>query len=184
MFATPISPADRTPDHVEDVVSSLRQSICATPDRSLAIAQALRAADALTAAAIHLLQQGNLEPMTGLPTEMTLSLTGRRTGTEARMLMNTATTLLAMPLTKAAFDRGDLSWGQVRAIVCTMRPVDVPKRAAMDELIGRQADESRDADPEELIGRVDDEVASIRSDLALAREDRLFERRSWRCRGS
>jgi hypothetical protein len=166
-----------TPDDVEGLISSLRQIICAVPNRSDAIAQALLVADALTSTAIHLLQQGNLEPMTGLSTEMTLSLAGRRTGAEARMLMNTATTLLAMPLTKAAFDRGDLSWGQVRAIICAMRPVEVSKRTAIDELIGRLADSSRDADPEELIARVDDEVATVRADLALAREDRAFDRR-------
>jgi len=174
MFATAI---DRTPDDVEGLIASLQRTICEVPDRSEAIAQALRAADALTSTAIHLLQQGNLEPMTGLPSEMTLSLTGRRTGTEARMLMKTATAFLSMPLTKAAFDRGDLSWGQVRAIVCAVRSVDVSKRAAIDELIGRHADLSRDADPEELIAHVDDEVASVRADLSLAREDRAFERR-------
>jgi len=131
----------------------------------------------MTSTAINLLQQGALEPMTGLPTEMTLSLAGRRSGTEARMLMNATTTLLAMPFTKAAFDRGDLSWDQVRAIVGATRSVDASKRSSIDELIARHADLSRDADPEELIARVDDEVANIRADLALAREDRAIERR-------
>src|SRR2546421_11066059 len=122
MSANAIS--DRNPTDVEGL-PSLRRAICALPDRNEAITQALRAADALTSTAIHLIQQGSLEPMTGLPSEMNLSLAGRRTGTEARMLMNAANTLLAMPFTKAAFDRGDLSWGQVRAIVCAMRSIEV-----------------------------------------------------------
>src|SRR5438270_6144931 len=131
MSANAIS--DRHPSDVESL-SSLRAAICKLPDRNEAIAQALRAADAITSTAIHLIQQGSLEPMTGLPNEMNLALAGRRTGAEARMLMNAATTLLVMPFTRAAFDRGDLSWGQVRAIVGAMRSIDVSKRPVIDEL--------------------------------------------------
>src|SRR5438552_7850788 len=104
MFANAIS--DRNPTDVEEL-SSLRSAICAPPDRDDAITQALRAADALMSTAVKLIQQGSLEPMTGLPAEMNLSLAGRRTSAEARMLMNAANTLLGMPFRNAAFDRGD-----------------------------------------------------------------------------
>jgi len=85
-----------------------------------------------------------------------------------------AATLRTMPLTKAAFDLGKLSWGQVRAIVSGVRFVTADHRAVIDALVHDQAHGS--GDPDELLARVDDEVARIRADLSVAREDRAIER--------
>jgi hypothetical protein len=93
------------------------------------------------------------------------------------MLTNAAATLRGMPFTRAAFERGDLSWAQVRAIVASMRLVDTTGRTAIDELVRSRAACANGADPDELLACVDDHVANLRADLALAREDRAFARR-------
>src|SRR5438132_9006665 len=86
---------------------------------------ALVEADRLTARALSIIGRTDVEASSGLPAEMLLALAARRTGAEARMLVASAATLRAMPATCAAFARGDLSWGQVRAIVTAVRSVDV-----------------------------------------------------------
>ncbi|MGZ4211465.1 MAG: DUF222 domain-containing protein, partial [Actinomycetota bacterium] len=137
---------------------------------------ALLEADRLTAKALHILSATDVEATCGLPTEILLALRARRTGTEARCMARAAGVLRAMPATSAAFLRGDLSWGQVRAIVCAVRALDAAGRASIDELIDRSAVRMRDVDPDELIARVQDAVDRARHDLALAREDRQIER--------
>jgi hypothetical protein len=137
----------------------------------------LKAADSLIATALDLIDHHEIEPKIGMPSEIFFCLEGRRTGADARMLTNAAATLRGMPFTKALFDRGDLSWAQVRAIVVSVRVVDPAGRAAIDELVRSRAAWASDADPDELLVCVDDHVARLRADLALAREDRVFDRR-------
>lgn len=137
---------------------------------------ALLEADRLTAQALSIIGRTDVEASTGLPAEMLLALGARRTGAEARMLVNAAATLRAMPVTSAAFARGDLSWGQVRAIVTALRSVDVEGRARIDALISSEAARLSSMDPDELLARVDDAVSGLRADLAFAREDRQIER--------
>jgi hypothetical protein len=137
---------------------------------------ALLEADRLTANAICIIGRSDVEASTGLPAEMLLSLGARRTGADARMLVNAAATLRWMPATSAAFERGDLSWGQVRAIVVSVRSVDGAGRTQIDELVRAAADHLTRMDPDELLARVDDAVSGLRADLALAREDRQIER--------
>jgi hypothetical protein len=138
--------------------------------------EALLEADRLTANALSIIGRSDVEASTGLPAEMLLSLGARRTGADARMLVNAAATLRWMPATSAAFGRGDLSWGQVRAIVTAVRSVDTSGRSQIDELIRDAAGRLSSMDPDELLARVDDAVSHLRADLALAREDRQIER--------
>jgi hypothetical protein len=177
MFAKAVSIPEGAPKDIVGTIASLRSQLRAWPDRAHAITTALKAADGLIATALDLIDQHEIEPTMGLPSEMFLCLEGRRTGADARMLTNAAATLRGMPFTKAAFERGDLSWAQVRAIIASMRLVDTTGRAAIDELVRSRAACASDADPDELLACVDDHVAAIRADLALAREDRVFERR-------
>ena len=137
---------------------------------------ALVEADRLTAQALSIIGRTDVEASTGLPAEMLLSLGARRTGADARMLVNAAAALRWMPATSAAFARGDLSWGQVRAIVAAVRSVDAAGRARIDDLIRRVGQRLEHMDPDELLARVDDAVARERADLARAREDRRIER--------
>jgi hypothetical protein len=132
-------------------------------------------ADQHTAHAISIISRVACESATGLPTEMMLVLGARRTGADARMLVNAAETLRAMPATASAFARGELSWSQVRAVVSAVRSVDSAGRAQLDDLIATQTDRLAQMDPDELLARVDDLVARLRADLVRAREDRQIE---------
>src|SRR4029077_5289078 len=100
---------------------------------------------------------------------MLLALGARRTGADARMLVNAAATLRWMTATSAAFARGDLSWGQVRAVVAGVLSGGAAGRACTHELIRGQAENLNRMDPDEILARVDDAVSGLRADLALAR---------------
>jgi hypothetical protein len=136
---------------------------------------ALLEADRLTASALAIIGRTDVEASTGLPAEMLLILGARRTGADARMLVNAAATLRSMPATSNAFARGDLSWGQVRAIVVAVRSIDPAGRARVDELIRSEGQHLNRMDPDELLARVDDLGSRLRADLALAREERQIE---------
>jgi hypothetical protein len=151
MFATPI-------DSIDDACRMLRE------------------ADRLTARATQIIGAVDVERTCGLPTEMMLVLGARRTGADARMTASAATTLRAMPQTSKAFGSGELSWSQVRAICYAVRSVDAAKKAAIDDVIAAHAERLSRMDPDELVCRVEDTVASLRPDLAIAREDRVLER--------
>src|SRR5437868_6841924 len=138
-----------------------------------AIASALRDADAAIARAIDLLGRSDIRAETGLSPELFLSLEAGCTGSDARVLVKAAAALRAMPLTNCAFQMGRISWGQVRAIMSSVRWVDVAARAAIDGVVHEHA--ARNADPDDLVARVDDEVARAREDLAVAREDRAIQ---------
>src|SRR5438270_1556056 len=96
---------------------------------------ALLEADRLVARALGIIGTVDCERATGLPTEMMLVLGARRTGTDAYMMVNAASTLRGMPSTKAAFERGDLSWSQVRAVTSAVRSLDQAGREQIDDLI-------------------------------------------------
>jgi hypothetical protein len=152
-----------------------------TTNDARAIASALRDADASIARAIDLIGRTDIESETGLSADIFLTLEARCTGSDARVMSKAAATLRTMPLTKAAFDLGKISWGQVRAIVSSVRHVGPEARAEIDGLVHDQA--SRGGDPDELLACVDDEVARIRADLSLAREDRAIERHFFAVQG-
>jgi len=143
------------------------------------VTAALRAASALTAAALDVLGGrlggGALERTTGLSPEILLMLEGRMTGWEARAMVQLAATLRLMPRTAEALGAGVLSVGQVRAIAGALKHLDAAGRERVDALVGTEAGVAAGRDPDELVARVEDLAASLRADLALAREDRAIE---------
>src|SRR5260221_6408077 len=142
------------------------------PTRAHAIASALRDSDIAIAHALDLLSRTDVQAETGLTPELFLTLEAGWTAGDARMVVKAERALRAMPFTRAKFRMGMLSWGQVRAIVSSVRSVDVQARAEIDAVVGRHlADE-----PENVLERVDEEVAAQRAGLAVAREDRAIER--------
>ena len=143
------------------------------PTGAHAIASSLRDADLAIAHAIDLLSRTDVQAETGLTPELFLTLEAGWTAADARVVVKAERALRAMPLTKAKFRMGALSWGQVRAIVSSVRSVDVHGRAEIDATVDRHAADEPDA----LLQRIDDEVADRRTDLAVAREDRAIERR-------
>ncbi len=142
------------------------------PTGAHAIASALRDSDIAIAHAIDLLSRTDVHAETGLAPELFLTLEAGWTAPEARMVVKAECALRAMPVTKANFRAGKLSWSQVRAIVSSVRSIDVHGRAEIDTVIGNHATDEPDA----LLQRIDDEVADRRADLAVAREDRAIER--------
>src|SRR5437588_2282159 len=142
------------------------------PTGAHAIASALRDSDFAIARAIDLLSRTDVQAETGLSPELFLTLEAGWTAGDARMVVKAERVLRAVPLTKATFRMGKLSWGQVRAIVSSVRSVDVQARGEIDAVVGPHAD----GEPETLLERVDEEVAAQRTDLAVAREDRAIER--------
>jgi len=149
----------------------------ATPYDSIQDAcDALVEADRLVARALSIIGTVDSERTTGLPTEMMLVLGARRTGADARMLVNAACMLRAMPSVARAFATGDLSWSQVRAITTAVRSLDAQGRTHIDRLIAFNAPRLGQSDPDEVLARVDDAVFGLRADLARAREDRQIAR--------
>jgi len=137
------------------------------------IASSLHDADALIARALGLISCTDIQAVTGLSGEQFLTLEAGCTGSDARVLIKAAAMLRAMPLTKTAFELGKISWSQVRAIMSSVRWVDVAGRAVIDGIVDEHA--ARSADPDDLVALVDDEVARLREDLAVAREDRAIQ---------
>src|SRR5690242_16675477 len=95
------------------------------PTGAHAIASALRDSDIAIAQAIELLSRTDVQAETGLTSELFLTLEAGWTAPEARMVVKAERALRAMPLTKANFRMGKISWSQVRAIVSSVRTVDV-----------------------------------------------------------
>ena len=111
----------------------------------------------------------------GIGLEQLLSLQGRASGGDARLLVRVARTLRQLPRLAAAFDQGLLSWGQVRAL-CTMAArLQAEQRAGFDTWLTAQARRLADADPDELIEHAAAEVDRLRADLARDRAARTAE---------
>lgn len=154
-------------------VSSLRDRAlsASVAVRADAIREALRAADELIAVAVESLSCGTDD---GLPADLVLTMDARRTSMEARSLAGVASRLRMMPVLADALATGVVSFSQVRAILAATAHLPAAGRDQIDALIRERAPSLADADPDALVALIDDEVARLRSDLALAREDRAI----------
>ncbi len=136
----------------------------------------LRAIDRLTAKATALVEHaqltGEVEEQTGLPLELWLSAAGRRTRADRRMLTTTADLRAKLPTLADAFDAGEVSWAQVRAVVCACAKLRGDLLHAVDEALGPEIDALTDADPDALVHVVSRAVASLEttSDAEDARD--------------
>lgn len=105
--------------------------------------QDLRKVDRLLAdvidALLELEDSGLAEATTGLGVDTWLTIVGRRTGADARMLHTTATVMRRVPTLLTAFRAGQVSWAQVRSVVLAVRPLprtfDEPIDAAVADAI-------------------------------------------------
>lgn len=154
-------------------ISSLRDRAlsASVATRADAIREALRTADELISVAVESLSCGTED---GLPADLVLTMDARRTSMEARSLAGVAARLRMMPVLADAFATGVVSFSQVRAIVAAVAHLPVAGRDQIDALIRDRAESLADADPDMLIELVDEEVARLRADLAVAREDRAI----------
>lgn len=138
---------------------------------------AIRNADRLMAEAVLELSESD-HHSGGLPAEMALRLDGRRPAWEAREMLTVARALARMPIMRGLLATEAVGYAQIRAIVREMRTVDDAARERIDDYLGRRAPALTTTEPERIIDEVSELASRARADLALAREDRAFERRA------
>ncbi len=125
----------------------------------------LATVDRATADAVELIgrlqQTGEVEAATGLPLELWLSVRGRRTRSDQRMLATAADTLARLPNVAAAFASGLLSWAQVRAIVLKCERLPRALCHAVDEALADHLLDLADAEPDEAVRLVSQALATL-----------------------
>ncbi|MHB8513631.1 MAG: HNH endonuclease signature motif containing protein [Actinomycetota bacterium] len=143
--------------------------------RAELLCKKLREADSLIAEVIGLIQQGGTETITGLPIEMLLSLEGRLTSRDARFLAQAAETLSHLPITMSWFQKGVLSWGQVRAMLCRLSGKPLSFLSTIDPKIGSHAEQLATSDPDYLVSMVDEECFAVEAQDP-AKEERAIRK--------
>lgn len=97
---------------------------------------------------------------------------GRRTGTDAGMLIAAAERLADMPATLTAFQSGALSWGTVRGIVTATRSLTAAQRHWVDTAIA-VGDRLARIDGDTIVADAQRLADAARDDLARDRADRV-----------
>ncbi len=157
------------PDGVPDVAA-------AVPGLG-AVLEALGRVDRAVAAAVdgllELEDSQLVETVTHLPVEQWLSIVGRRTRADRRMLLSTVSVLRRLPSLREAFcSSGSVSWAQVRTIVLEVHRLPGRLDAALDEGIGAAIERCRGADPDVLATEVGWVIAEVRRGEERAAVDR------------
>lgn len=93
---------------------------------------------------------GEVEEATGVPLELWLSVAGRRTSSDARMLQTAADVLQRLPSLQSAFAVGDVSWSQVRAVVLAARTMPSRLDDRLDGVLAEMIERCRDVEPDGL----------------------------------
>ncbi|CAN5299569.1 hypothetical protein BH23ACT9_BH23ACT9_04170 [soil metagenome] len=110
----------------------------------------LRCGDAAMARVLRAVQEAG--PRDGLSVRRQVGLLAGATGTDVGFLDRAVQTLSAMPQTWASFDRGWISWSQVRAVVLEARRLSVAQRRVLDGALAGALLEARDrGEPDRLV---------------------------------
>ena len=116
--------------------------------------QDLRKVDRLLSEAVDaiiLLEDSGLaEATTGMGVETWMSLVGRRTSTDTRMLRTTAAVMRRIPTLHEAFRTGAVSWAQVRSVVLTVRPLPTHLDDRVDAAVAEALAGTGEAEPNAL----------------------------------
>lgn len=111
--------------------------------------------DHLNATALDLVdrlqESGEAEALTGLPLEVWLSARGRQVRSDRQMLGTAADVLRWLPTLRLAFARGQVSWGQVRAIVLMVVKLPSHLHDAIDAELAAAIPALEDAEPDALL---------------------------------
>lgn len=151
-------------------------STAAIDERAEILVSLLRAADAMIAAATDLIARDGIQPVEGRPVEHVIRRDAGYTHADAAMVSEAASVLTRMPAFREAFAAGLISWGQVRRIIVSLRRALAVDWHAIDAVIGEHAKRLAGAEPDRLVERVDDEIARLRPQRQILREDRLIAR--------
>jgi hypothetical protein len=90
------------------------------------------------------------ELATGVALDRWLATVGRFTRTDRRMLVTTAEVLHRLPLLRTAYTSGQVSWSQLRAVVCAVRKLPPAVDTQLDVALAAAVDGAADADPDAL----------------------------------
>ena len=128
---------------------------CPPLERLLAVLDEL---DRLNATAVGLVDRlqtsGEVEALTGLPLELWLCARGRQVRSDRQMLGATADVLRWLPSLRLAFRRGEVAWGQVRAIVLMVVKLPAHLHDAIDAELAATIPALGDAEPDALVHAV------------------------------
>jgi hypothetical protein len=114
-----------------------------------------------------------VETVTHLPVEQWLSIVGRRTRSDRRMLLTCCAVLRRLPSLRDAFcSAGSISWAQVRAIVLQIHRLPGRLDGALDDGIGATIEQCRGADPDVLVTEVGWVIDQVQRDEARSDADR------------
>lgn len=133
----------------------------------------LEVADRANARATALLTElhasGEVEEATGVAVEAWLLSVGA-TRSDRRMLSTAAVQLARLPAVRSGFDRGLLSWGQVRAICLVAERLSAEHASALDLTLAPAIERYAGADPDALVAIARQAVDHLLSTSADAPE--------------
>jgi hypothetical protein len=104
---------------------------------------------------------GLAEATTGLGLDDWLTVVGRRTGADIRMLRATAVTMRRVPSLHAAFRAGEVSWAQVRSVVLAARPLPRHLDDRIDAAVAYALAGATEAEPNALTRAIRWHLAAI-----------------------
>lgn len=104
---------------------------------------------------------GLAEAVTGLGVDDWLTIVGRRTGADARMLKTSAATMRRIPSLHAAFRAGTVSWAQVRSVVLAAHRLPPRFDDRIDAAVAYALDGATEIEPDALTRSIRWHLAAI-----------------------
>jgi hypothetical protein len=146
------------------------------------VLEQLRSADQLIARALEgillLHDRADVLAITGVGLESWLMTIARRTRTDARMLLAAAEMLRRLPSLRAAFQAGQVSWAQVRAVALKARPLPTHLDDRVDAAVAAALDGAGGAEPDAVTRVIAWSLAALHPDRTTqterAESDREF----------
>ncbi len=158
-------PAGEVADGTGEVAGGARLPGLEACPRLEGLLDTLAEMDRLAASAVAQIGQfhetGEVEASTGVPLELWLAIEGRRTRSDRRMLATASDVLERLPSLASAFGSGQVSWAQVRAVVCETRRLPGHLYDPVDAALARAIETTSDAEPDVLVTAVSRALASF-----------------------
>ncbi|MPZ72256.1 MAG: DUF222 domain-containing protein [Nitriliruptorales bacterium] len=162
----------RVPSATADDLRQLKADLAAAEHH---VARAVLAAGRLAGTGVS-------ERVEGLPLDLFIGLAARLTGADRAMVIGAGQVLCDMPATAALFQRGDISWGQIRRITKAARSLRRHQRSELDERVAASADEFAGLDafgPDQLCDAVDAAAADLRAPRSVERSEAAAQRANY-----
>jgi hypothetical protein len=161
----PVDPMEPLADDLDDRHHPFGLPVLSEVPRLAAVLRDLRQVDRLLSDVVDglmmLQDTGLAEATTGLGLDDWLTVVGRRTGTDIRMLRTTAATMRRVPSLHAAFQAGEVSWAQVRSVVLAARPLPRHLDDRIDAAVAYALAGATEAEPNALTRAIRWHLAAI-----------------------